>query len=128
MDIFTEARAAAMRGEVRSSIAGTLGDLLMDIGNNIPALLFTHSQETFIACVLSLGAMDVWSDYYADGIISLSDLLQWIDEALSEAYVQPGPICTMCVRVARCGACPVCDRSICRECLGSHLETHDVRV
>jgi hypothetical protein len=123
MDILKEAQKAAMRGEVKSCITATLHDLMMDIGNNISALLFEHSQETFVATVLALGAMDVWSDFYNDGLISIADLIVMIDEALSEMH-QPGPICTQCLRVARCGACPDCRKAVCRECLVEHLETH----
>jgi hypothetical protein len=125
MDIFTEAVRAARRGEVRHTIIGSLHDLMMDIGDNVQALLFAHGQEAFIAAVLALGAMDVWSDYLDNGTVTYQDIVRWIDEALGE-YAQPGPICVACVRITRCSVCQECGKSVCRACLIDHLEMHGV--
>jgi hypothetical protein len=125
MDILKEALRAAARGEVRSAIIATMGDVLTDIGNNVQALLFEHSQETFVAIALSLGASSIWFDYLDEGIITFADFYAWIDEALAEME-RPGPICTQCVRVTRCGICAECGKSVCRGCLIEHLERHGV--
>lgn len=120
--IHSQIDQALARGEVLAATIENVQDMMIDFASEAQAYAF--SKETYIACITCLCAMDTYSDYYDDGMLSFDDILRFVDAAL-KAVPPPGPICVDCVQLAKTGTCPVCHKSVCRRCLVAHLDAHD---